>query len=108
MLRASAQKSGIEVDLRPIATGVGDTGIPHGREIMAFTDAVVLRDSDELPHARADLETVAGTEFADRAAMVAGNFSMMNRSLDAIGAPVGKHGLPTAALLGVEIPEHLM
>jgi len=108
MLRASAQKQGVDVDLRPVATGVGHTGIAHGREIMAFTDAVVLRDFDELPDARADLESIAGRDFADRAAMVAGNFSMMNRSLDAIGAPIGKHGLPTAALLGVKIPEHLL
>jgi len=75
---------------------------------MAFTDAVVLRDPDEIPQARSALEAAAGAEFADRAALVAGNFSMMNRLLDAIGAPIGKHGLPTAALLGVEIPEHLL
>ncbi len=108
MLRASARESGLEVDLRPIATGVGPTGVPQGREIMAFTDAVVLRDLDELPEARSALEATAGAEFADRAALVAGNFSMMNRSLDAIGAPIGKHGLPTASLLGVQIPGHLL
>jgi len=108
MLRASFEKSGRRPNLRPIATGVGDTAIPNGRAIIEFTDAVVLRDVDEFLLARSALERATSPQFADRAAMVAGNFSMMNRSLDAIGAPIGKHGLPTAAELGVKIPEHLL
>jgi len=108
MLRASFEKSGGSANLRPIATGSGDTAIPHGREIIEFTDSVVLGDIDEFLVSRAALERATSPHFADRAAMVAGNFSMMNRSLDAIGAPIGKHGLPTAAELGVEIPDHLL
>lgn len=108
MLRASFEKSGRKPNLRPIATGLGDTNIPNGREIIEFTDSVVLRDVDEFLTARSTLERATSAQFADRAALVAGNFSMMNRSLDAIGAPIGKHGLPTAAELGVDIPEHLL
>ncbi len=109
MLRASAKKSrGNRVDLRPITTGSGDTGVAHGREIIAFTDAVILGDPDEFPRARAELETAAGADVVDRAAMVAGNFSMMNRALDAIGAPIDHGGMAIAAELGVEIPPHLL
>lgn len=109
MLRASAKRFlRSSVDLRPIITGSGDTGVAHGREIIAFTDAVILSDPDEFPQARAELETVAGADVVDRAAMVAGNFSMMNRALDAIGAPIGRGGLAIAAELGVEIPTHLL
>jgi len=108
MLRASFEKSGGSPHLRPIATGSGDTAIPNGREIIEFTDSVVLGDVDEFLISRAALERATSPQFADRAALVAGNFSMMNRSLDAVGAPIGKHGLPTAAELGVEIPDHLL
>lgn len=108
MLRASVEKSGGKVNLRPIATGTGETGVANGRELIEFTDAVVLHDPDEFPHARSALESATSREVADRAALVAGNFSMMNRSLDAIGAPIGSSGSATAAELGVEIPPHLL
>jgi len=108
MLRASLEKAGGQINLRPIATGTGTTGVRNGREIIEFTDAVVLHDTHEFPQARAALETAAGRNVADRAALVAGNFSMMNRSLDAIGAPIGNGGLATATALGVEIPSHLL
>jgi len=108
MFRASLEKSGGKANLRAIATGVGDPGVAHGQEIIAFTDAVVLHDLDEFRAARAALESVAGPDIADRAAMAAGNFSMMNRALDAIGAPVGNGGQSTAVELGVEIPKHLL
>ncbi len=108
MLRASVEQAGGQVNLRPIATGIGPTGVAHSREIIEFTDAVVLHDTDELPEAREALELAAGHDVTDRAALVAGNFSMMNRSLDAIGAPIGKGGLATATALGIEIPAHLL
>ncbi len=109
MLRASVENAdGAPVELRPVATGCGDTRVAHGAELIAFTDAVVLGDLEELPDARAALESVAGGDVTDRAAMVAGNFSMMNRALDAIGAPIGSGGTAVAAELGVEIPAHLL
>ncbi len=108
MLRASVERSGASVEVRPIATGSGDTGIPLSREIIEFTDAVVLHDLDEFPAARARFESFAGPDMADRAAMVAGNFSMMNRSLDAIGTPIGRGGLSTASELGIDIASRLL
>lgn len=96
------------MDLRPVATGCGETRVAHGAELIAFTDAVVLGDLEELSDARAELESATGGDVADRAAMVAGNFSMMNRALDAIGAPIGSGGTAIATELGVEIPVHLL
>ena len=75
---------------------------------MAFTDAVVLGDLDEYPDARAELEREIGSEATDRAALVAGNFSMMNRALDAIGVPVDAGQAGLAAEMGVTIPAHLL
>ncbi len=107
MLRASIATFDSEVIPEPIVTGVGDTGVEHGAEIVAFVDAVVLRDDDEYPEARAALEALIGREATDRSAMVAGNFSMMNRALDAVGAPVDRSQDALAAEMGLSIPSHL-
>lgn len=111
MLRASVEHPdngfAVGLDPRPIVAGSGATGVEHDEPIIAFVDAVVLHDTDEYPAARAGLERRLGRRGADRVAMVAGNFSMMNRALDAVGAPVhaGLEGL--AAEMGVTIPDHL-
>jgi len=107
MLRASIATFDLELTPAPIVSGVGETGVAFGREIMAFVDAVILRDSDELVGARADLDASIGPAATDRVAMVAGNFSMMNRALDAVGAPVDGGHADLAAELGAEIPSHL-
>jgi hypothetical protein len=107
MLRASITTFDAELTPAPIVAGLGETGVTHGAEIMAFVDAVVLRDHDEYPAARADLEHCISPAAADRVAMVAGNFSMMNRALDAVGAPVDRRHADLAAELGVVIPAHL-
>lgn len=108
MLRASVEHVGRDdLTVRAVASGLGDPGIPHGPRLLAFVDAVVLRDIDEYPTARADLERAAGRDTTDRAAMVAGNFSMMNRALDAVGAPVGTGFGDLADDLGVIVPAHL-
>jgi hypothetical protein len=109
MLRVSVDHTGeYTLQLPHITTGVGDAGLAAGAELLAFVDAVVLRDHDEYRTARADLERLIGPSATDRAAMVAGNFSMMNRALDAVGAPVGNGFNDLAADLGVTIPEHLL
>ena len=107
MLRASITTYERALTPAPIVAGIGDTGVPHGQLLMAFTDAVVLRDEDELDEARAALDSAIGPAATDRAAMVAGNFSMMNRALDAVGAPVDRGLEDLAAEMGLAIPEHL-
>ena len=107
MLRASITPTGGTLNPRPIVTGLGDTGVPDGAALVAFTDAVVLRDHEEYLEARGALVAAVGEAGADRAAMVAGNFSMMNRALDAIGAPVDAGHEPLAAEMGLTVPDHL-
>ena len=107
MLRASIATYDQELSPTPIVTGMGDTGVDHGQLLMAFVDAVVLRDTDELEPARTALEHAIGTAATDRAAMVAGNFSMMNRALDAVGAPVDRGLEPIAEEMGLTVPDHL-
>lgn len=107
MLRASIATFDAELLAAPITSGFGECGVVHGAEIMAFVDSVVLRDEDEFSEARATLEALIGEPATDRVAMVAGNFSMMNRALDAVGAPVDRGHAELAAELGVSIPDHL-
>ena len=108
MLRASIESFDQLLTPKPIVSGMGATGVDHDRALMAFTDAVVLGDIDEYPAARAALETAIGPDATDRAALVAGNFSMMNRAVDAVGAPVDAAHDALAAEMGVEIPNHLL
>lgn len=107
MLRASIETFDAKLTPAPISSGFGNTGVDHGAEIMAFVDSVVLRDEDELGDARATLVRRIGEEATDRVAMVAGNFSMMNRALDAVGAPVNRGMGDLATEMGVSIPDHL-
>ena len=108
MLRASLSTfEEAALNPAPIVSGFGDTGVEHGAEIMAFVDSIVLHDEDEVDGARADLEHLIGSEATDRVAMVAGNFSMMNRALDSVGAPVDRGYDELAEELGVSIPDHL-
>ena len=108
MLRASINSTGATLDPRPIVAGMGSTGVDADAELMAFVDAVVLMDPDEFADCRAALEALIGPKATDRAAMVAGNFSMMNRALDAVGAPVDSGQLDLAAEMGLTVPSHLL
>ena len=80
---------------------------PHPALIRALVDACVLRDVDEYPDARVRAELRLGRDTADRIVMVAANFEMMNRLLDAIGVPVAAATTGLAAEMGLVIPEHL-
>ncbi len=108
MLRASIQTiEGGELICPTITSGLGNCGVAKGDVIRALADAVVLCDDDEYPDARVRAEYALGRDGADRIAMVAGNFSMMNRALDAIGAPIDSTMDSLAAELGTTIPSHL-
>jgi len=107
MLRASLRQNDTDLLPRPIVDGCGDCEVRHADEIMALVDASVLRDSDEYPDARVRAELALGRDGADRIAMVAGNFEMMNRLLDAIGTPVGRPLHPLAEEMGLSVPAHL-
>lgn len=108
MLRASITSQGGTLDPRPIVAGIGATGVTADAELMAFVDAVVLMDTDEFDDARSALEAAIGPAATDRAAMVAGNFSMMNRALDSIGAPVDAGYVDLATEMGLTVPSHLL
>lgn len=106
MLRASAEASGVDVDITAVVDSTRDPGVPAGRALLAFADALVLDDPDELAVARRGLLDAVGETGTAKAAAVVGNFEMMNRCLDAIGARVAGFD-ELAAELGITVPPHL-
>ena len=107
MLRASSIKTERPADLVAVVDPMRDPLLPAGSELLAFTDAAILGDHEEMPPARRALLTAAGPDAVVRAAAVAGNFQMMNRLLDAVGVAVPAGRVPLADELGLRIPDHL-
>jgi len=106
MLRASATNFGVDANLRALTDAGIDLGVTGARELLAAADATVLRDTDEIEVARAELVAAVGEPGAIRAFATAGNFEMMNRLLDALGVGPLKGVLPLADEIGVVVPDH--
>ncbi len=88
MLRASAHMSHQDINLKAVGDSTLDPNLPAGPQLLAFADALLGSDDDALDSARSALTDVAGSDSTARAALVVGNFEMMNRLLDATGVPV--------------------
>lgn len=104
MLRASAEANGQTVDMRGVGHVAVDSGVPGDAELTALTDAVVLRDPDELATAVTRAADGLGAASAVRAIAVAANFEMMNRLLDATGVGPTASMRPVGDLIGVPLP----
>jgi hypothetical protein len=87
MLRASAEASNAPLNLMAIPNPSLDPLLPGGRELLAFTTALVARDDQKLEATRSNLAKALGSGAVAAAAGAAGNFQMMNRLLDATGVP---------------------
>ena len=90
MLRASCKANDIDMDMRVVVDPAHDCSVVHYRELIDFTDALVRLDMRRLEKARERLRDVAGDAGVVRAAAIVGNFQMMNRALDTIGATMGE------------------
>ncbi len=107
MLRASAEQQALTVDLLAARDPFVAAGLEHDSIILAFVDAIVLRDDDELELAREQLVDTAGAEVVEAVAAITANFEMMNRILDATGVPVAARYATVGETLGLSIPAHL-
>lgn len=90
MLRVSAQTTETDINLHGV---IGDAdaagqGIEYGPLLMAFAEAVALRDPDAIKTAREALRAEAGDAVVIDAAGVAANFQRMVRIADSAGIPV--------------------
>ncbi len=109
MLRWSSQETQTPLDLAGIADPSVDPLIPGSRHLVDFVGAVV----DGLGDVTAAREAVAGSvgEVGTiRAALVMGNFEMMNRVADGVGIPVGRSRMASEAdlitTLGIDAIAH--
>ena len=107
MLRENSKANSQPVNILAVTKAALDPLVPLGRELVAFVDAIVLMDFDELPIARQDLHDAAGPGAVTRAAAVCAGFEGTNRVVDAVGVPVNKRYYDIADELHVTIPEHL-
>jgi len=88
MLRESMQTQGRQVDVAGVTKGFeDDVGIPHAAELVAFTEAVVLRDAARTESGRRALRSALGEAGLVDACGVAAAFHGFVRIADAIGIP---------------------
>ena len=65
-----------------------DSGVPHGRVLSDFCDALVGRDVARLDAARDAVEAALGRAAVAGAAAVAANFSKNDRLANGLGIPI--------------------
>jgi alkylhydroperoxidase family enzyme len=89
MLRVSSQVSGETIDLRAVVgTADADSGVEHGRLLIAFAEAVQGHDDEALRHSRDALRgVVSPAAFVDTCAVIAA-FNVVDRIADATGIPL--------------------
>ena len=88
MLRGSIDQARPDIELRSVGDRTMRSGDAVADALLAFTDALIGRDTGLLATAREQLRSAAGEGSVAAAAGAAGNFEMMNRILDATGVPV--------------------
>ena len=100
LLRASGEQKGQTFDFNTIlGQGEGDGGIPEGRLMVDFAEAVVGDDDERLTRVRSALvEKLGAAALVDSAGIVA-TFNAIDRVADATGIPIDEERLaPTADL----------
>lgn len=110
MLRASCKANDIEFQLASVIDSNAGNGVTNYQELINFADALLEGEPGSLHSAREELRKVVADDGMVRAAAVVGNFQMMNRALDTLGAQLGKEVTPElikmAGKLGMSVPNH--
>ena len=89
LLRASGLTQNRDFDLNAVTgAAAGDVGVPHGRSLMRFAEAVLDEDEAALSRARTELLRALGPEGLVDAAAVVGLFNAIDRVADATGIPL--------------------
>ena len=89
LLRASGVTHNRDYDLNAvIGAAQSDPGVPHGRLLVEFAEAVLGEDEAALTRARAALSEAIGPAGLADAAGVVGLFNAIDRVADAAGIPL--------------------
>ena len=78
---------GQEVDLRAVVDPQIDIKFPGGSELLAFSDAVLGSNLDELDRARTALENSLGPAAVSSASIIAATFTKNDRVANGTGIP---------------------
>lgn len=104
LLRASSQHRGKTVDLQSVVgDGAGDGGVPHGRLLVTFAEAVLTDDPDLLHPARQMMARTLGEAAMVDAAAVAAGFNAIDRVADGTGIPIDEERVASTASLREEL-----
>jgi hypothetical protein len=89
LLRASGLTQNKDYDLA-VVTGEsrGDAGVPHGRLLVEFAEALLGEDDAALSRARSALTNALGSAGLVDAAGIVGLFNAIDRVADATGIPL--------------------
>ena len=88
-LRANLETNDIQHNLGVITgSAEGDSGIPNGDVLIAFSDAAIGEDKERLAEARERVIDAMGAEACVDAAGVIATFNAMDRIADATGVPL--------------------
>jgi hypothetical protein len=89
LLRASGVTQNRDYDLNAVTGAVqSDAGVPHGRLLVEFAEAVLGEDEAALTRVRAALSEAIGPAGLVDAAGVVGLFNAIDRVADATGIPL--------------------
>jgi hypothetical protein len=89
LLRASGVTRNRAYDLNTVTgAALSDGGVPHGRLLIEFAEAVLGEDKEALTRARAALSEAIGLAGLVDAAGVVGLFNAIDRVADATGIPL--------------------
>lgn len=98
LLRVSGETKNAEYDLALInGAGEGDGGVPHGRVLVSFAEAVLGTDDKKLETIRTQLVSALGGEALVDVAGVTGLFDAIDRVADATGIPLEPEKLAATA-----------
>lgn len=90
MLRESSEKSHLTLTPEAIIDPTIDSGVPHGKLLLRFTDAVLVGTDAQRSELRTLVEGALGRQGLIDAAGSVANFEMMNRIADGTGMPVSR------------------
>jgi hypothetical protein len=89
LLRASGATQNRDYDLTAVTGAApGAAGVPHGRQLIAFAEAVLGDDNGALIDTRAELMAGLGPQGLVDTAGVVGLFNAIDRVADATGIPL--------------------
>ncbi len=80
--------SGSDVELQAVNDAEIDSGVAHGAELLAFSDAVMKRDADAIVKTRDAVHRALGDAGVVEASAVIMMFNVVDRIADATGIPI--------------------